>query len=153
MEVMAWLFVLFAVALIVYAVFFSPKLTGKARLHFIITNNQTGETREGDSPMAHKITAGTSFHVSVKGYDAFDNEAPIENSVFATSDEAKMTVTPDEGGAPGATFTSVGPAGVAQAQVSADLKVGEGENVAQGFLDVEIVAGEAVKLVITPDPV
>ncbi len=92
-----------------------------------------------------QLTTSQKVSVSVSGLDSKGFPAPLENVTFTSSDATIATVTSD--GSSSAVVTSVAPGSV-QIQVSADAKIGEGETILPGTLDVVVIPGEAVTLTI-----
>ncbi len=92
-----------------------------------------------------QLTTSQKVSVSVSGLDSKGFPAPLENVTFTSSDETIATVTSD--GSASAVVTSVAPGSV-QIQVSADAKIGDGETILPGTLDVVVIPGEAVTLTI-----
>lgn len=99
--------------------------------------------------MALVITDTQAFTVDVTALSSKDNVTRVDGPiVFTTSDPSILGVTVvDEDTA---RFFAVGPVGTAQGQAKADADLGAGIVEIVGLLDVEIVAGPAVKLVLTP---
>ena len=95
--------------------------------------------------MAIQLTDIQKVTLSISAVDAAGNPAPIENATWVSSNPAVLTVVASTDGL-SAVATTVGPLGNAQVQVSADARIGEGEVVLQGVLDVEVIASEATAL-------
>jgi len=95
--------------------------------------------------MAIQLTDIQRVSLSISAVDAAGNPAPIENATWVSSNPAVLTVTASVDGL-SAVAETVGPLGNAQVQVSADARIGEGEVVLQGVLDVEVIASEATAL-------
>jgi hypothetical protein len=68
--------------------------------------------------------------------------------VWASSDETVMTVVAADDGM-SAVVSAAGPLGQAQLSLTADARMGADVVPVIGLLDIEIVAGEAIKAVIT----
>jgi hypothetical protein len=85
--------------------------------------------------------------VTIQPVDARGNPAPVENVVWATSNEAIAALDVAEGGL-SAVVKAVGALGSVQVTVTADAKIGEGEVLVQGVLDIEVIAGQAVTVQI-----
>jgi len=97
--------------------------------------------------MAIQLTDIQRVLLSISAIDAAGNTAPIENAAWVSSNPAVLTVTADASGL-SAIAETVGPLGNAQVQVSADARIGEGEVLLQGVLDVEVIASEATALTV-----
>lgn len=95
--------------------------------------------------MAIQLTDIQKVTLSISAVDAAGNPAPIENALWASSNPSVLTITENPDGLT-AVAETVGPLGNAQIQVSADARIGEGEVVLQGVLDVEVIASEATAL-------
>lgn len=92
--------------------------------------------------------------LSITPVDGAGNPAPVEGVVWASSNEAVLTVVAAEDGL-SAVVTAVGPLGQAQVSVKADAQIGEGVVELTGVLDVDVVASQAVSLAVTagtPEP-
>lgn len=130
-----------------------PKTTGecetrsKGKIMFLFNTEDC--TFIGVSKMILKsLKSRTAAIVPV---DAAGNVAPVENIVWASSDEAIVSVVPSEDGL-SAVFTAVGPVGNAQLTVTADADMGEGVTNITGTLDVQVIAGDAVAFQINVLP-
>lgn len=96
-----------------------------------------------------QLTDIQKVSLAISAVSAAGNPAPIENAVWASSDESILLVEAAPDGL-SAVATTVGPLGNAQVQVSADARIGEGEVPLQGILDVEVISSEAAALSIAP---
>lgn len=96
--------------------------------------------------MATQLTDTQQVGIQVAGADKKGFPAAIETITFTSSDETVITVTQDSTDPSKATAKAGNP-GNAQVQISADSKIGEGENVLTGAVDFVVVAGEANQLV------
>lgn len=104
--------------------------------------------------MAFLLTDVQKVSLSITPVTAAGNAAPVESVTWASSNEAVLTVVAAEDGL-SAVATAVGPLGTAQVTVVADALIGEGTVELTGVLDVEVVASQAVSLVVaagTPEP-
>jgi len=97
--------------------------------------------------MAIQLTDIQKVTLSISAVDAAGNPAPIENATWVSSDPTVLTVTADANGLT-AVAETVGPLGNVQVQVNADARIGEGEVLLQGVLDVEVIASEATALTV-----
>jgi len=95
--------------------------------------------------MAIQLTDVQKVALSISAVDAAGNPAPIENATWQSSNPAVLSVTASTDGL-SAVATTAGQLGTAQVQVSVDARIGEGEVVLQGVLDVEVIASEATAL-------
>lgn len=82
------------------------------------------------------------FIESIQGVDRKGNAAALENVLIVSSDPTVATVEEVEG----VTWVVPQSAGLCQIQVSADAKIGEGEKVINGIVDLEVLPGEAVTI-------
>ena len=84
-----------------------------------------------------KLPNDRNAQLSVSGVDSEGNPAELEGVTYTSSNPDVATV--DETGL----VTSVS-VGSAQISVTADARLGEGEVLLTGLLDIEVIAGEAV---------
>lgn len=94
------------------------------------------------------ITITQQFTVSVVFLDAQNNPAPVDRVEWGSSDENVILVVQDTLDNTKATVYAKG-VGTGQVNVRADARVGEGEKLIVGTLDVEVLGGEAVTVVIS----
>ncbi len=81
--------------------------------------------------------------ISVEGgVDSKGNDAPIENLAFESTNPDILAMTVSEDGKM-ATVKAVGPVGSAQVRITADAVVGEGEEIFDEVIDVDVIAGQA----------
>lgn len=92
-----------------------------------------------------QLTDIQKVSLAISAVSAAGNPAPIENAVWASSDESILIVEAAPDGL-SAVATTVGPLGNAQVQVFADARIGEGEVQLPGILDVEVISSEAASL-------
>ena len=85
---------------------------------------------------------------TISGADAANQPAPVEGVTVISSNPDVLTVEPDTVVVGGFIAVTTGLLGTAQLQATADARVGEGESLITGLLDVEVVPGEAVQLAI-----
>jgi hypothetical protein len=96
------------------------------------------------------ITNAQMFALQAQGVDRKGKPAKIDGSIiFTSSDESLLTVTPGDDGV-SAVITAVGDLGVAQIVAKGDADLSGGTVEVMGILDVEIVASQAVNIVISP---
>jgi len=91
-----------------------------------------------------KVTVGVSFQ-SAGGNPANVDGAPS----WSVSNSDVLDLTVSENGM-SATISAKGPVGTSQLIVKADADLGAGLKEITGVLDIEVVAGEAAIVVITP---
>ncbi len=100
--------------------------------------------------MAFTMTDVQSAPLAVTITDARGNPAKVDGvPVWESSDPTVLTVTAAADGM-SATIAAVGPIGTAQVKFTADADLGPGVTSLVGLLDVEIIASQAVNVVITP---
>lgn len=100
------------------------------------------------------LTVDQKVALAIQPVDKYNNPAPVENIVWATSDETVLTVAPSEDGL-AAMVVATGKMGTAQISVTADAKIGEGISEIVGVISFDVKGGEAVALGITagtPEP-
>lgn len=84
--------------------------------------------------------------------DAKGNPAPLDGAPsWSSSDPSVVAVEPSTDGL-SVVIKAVGPLGTAQVRVDADADLGASVVPLQGVLDVEVVASQAVSIVINPGP-
>lgn len=103
--------------------------------------------------MSVTITATQKIRIRrVKAVDAKGNDARLDGPVvWQSSNEASLRLDPplpDAGPDAPPVIAAVGPIGVGQISVRGDADLGEGVRHIAGMLDIEVIAGEAVALVI-----
>ena len=99
--------------------------------------------------MAELVLVDTQkVSLSINPVDAKGNPAPVEGISWAVSDETILgiVVSDDQ---KSAVVSALGPLGVSQVSVSADVTIGDGVDTLAGTLDVTVVAGKASSLGIT----
>lgn len=100
--------------------------------------------------MAFTMTDVQSAPLAVSVTDARGNPAKLDGiPVWASSDVTVLTVVAADDGM-SAVITATGPLGTAQVVFTADADLGGGVRELKGILDVEVIASEAVNVVITP---
>jgi hypothetical protein len=116
----------------------------------IFTIKVGNTTTEGATKV--KLKANEEFDVAVAFQDAAKNPANVQGvPAWASNNEAVLTVTPSEDGL-SAVCSTTGSVGSAQVSVSADADLGDGTTTITGVLDVEVLAGDAVLVVLNPGP-
>ena len=101
--------------------------------------------------MAYKLPSGSLIKVKVGYVDEGGNVATVDGDVaWDTSALSVATVERDPEDSMLAQVSSVGPIGTCQISATADANLGQGTRNLVTLLDLEIVAGEAVAGVITP---
>lgn len=93
------------------------------------------------------LTDSQKVHLSVSPVNAAGNLAPVEAPVWSSSDESVVVIVVGEDGL-SADVVTTGKLGSAQVRFSCDAKIGEGESALLATLDVQVVAGQAVNVVI-----
>lgn len=93
------------------------------------------------------LTDSQKVSLVVSPVNAAGNTAPIENGQWSSSDDSVLVVNVSENGL-AAEVVTTGKLGNAQIRFACDAKIGEGESALLATLDVEVVAGEAVNVVI-----
>lgn len=98
-----------------------------------------------------KLTATQRVTLAFRAEDAEGNEATVDTAtkpVWTSGDEtiAKLEVAPDGLSA----VIHGGKVGTTVVQVTADAKIGDGETLIFGSLEVEVLPGEAVSIAILP---
>jgi hypothetical protein len=102
------------------------------------------------STILYQLPVSKKVPVSVSFVDSAGNPALIDGvPVWESSDASKVTLDVAADGL-SAFVLSAGPIGTAQVSVKADAKMGPDIKEIIGLLDVEIVAGEAVTVVLNP---
>lgn len=101
--------------------------------------------------MAYSMPSHTEVGATIAYTDAAGNPATVDGVVAWSSSNASV-VSVVAAGADGmtATISAPGPIGQAQITATADADLGSGVKTLLTFLDVAVVAGEAVAGVITP---
>lgn len=99
--------------------------------------------------MTIQLTDTQQVAVQVAGVDQKGFPAAVETVTFTSSDTTVAAVVSDAADPSKATVTA-GVPGTAQIVVTADSKIGEGEHVLTGTLDVTVVPGEASVISVTP---
>ena len=94
--------------------------------------------------MTLTLAAGSTKNVRVIPRDQFGNPTTVENATFASSDETKVTVTPDAGDPLLLKVASLGATGSAQGTGSVDALIGDGVETLVGTFDIEVLPGKAV---------
>lgn len=94
-----------------------------------------------------QLHLGKQRTLSLSIKDAGGNDAQVQEGsiVWSVTDGALAVVTPAADGM-SAVVVPVGPLGSLQVEVSADADLGEGVKTVSGFIEVDILAGEAVSL-------
>lgn len=105
---------------------------------------------KGSLPMALTIKDSQKFSVlATRAVSAKGNIATLDGPlVWEVSDPLKLAQSSSPEGV--ISFSAVGPLGTAQVRVTGDADMGEGIRAIAGVLDVEIIAGDAVSIVIEP---
>lgn len=119
-------------------------------LRVVFTAKCGGLTVKGQSPMSYTLPVGMQVNLSVSYVDARGNPAQVdgETSWSGTDDSiAIVNQNPDD-----STKCIVMAQDIGQMQVTcrADADVGEDVDEIMGTLDIEVVAGKAVSVQITP---
>lgn len=94
---------------------------------------------------AVQLTDTQQVDVMIAGADKKGFPADVESIAFKSNDESVATVVQDSSNPAKATIVAGSP-GVTQVIPTADSKIGEGENILTGSIDVTVVAGEAAVL-------
>lgn len=103
--------------------------------------------------MAYTMMDDGEASVVIRAVDAKGNPAPLDGiPAWSTSDDTLLTVTPAVDGL-SAQIAAVGPLGATQLKVTADARMGPEVVEIMGVLDIDIVAGEAVSIVLEPTTV
>lgn len=123
----------------------------KATPRLVLRATLSGVTFTGENLM-FQLPDNKTANLAVSATDAAGVPATLDGAAtFASSDPTIVVV---EAAADGlsATIKPAAPVklGTAQIQVSADADLGAGVTTINGLVDVEIVAGQATSLVLTP---
>lgn len=93
------------------------------------------------------LTNAQEVEITVQPLDAFGNPAPLDGPpTFTSSDESILTVDHPQLEGLTAVARTVGPTGVVQVTVSADVRLGPEVVTLSGTLDIQVEPGEAVTL-------
>lgn len=131
-----------------YVVPAPPPTPSQAGVWFTIKGG--GFSAKGKSPMSYTLPVGMQVHVQVSYVDAKGNPATVDGDTeWSSSDQGITTVTVDPSDSTKATIVSVD-LGQSQITCRADSDLTEGTDEIMGTLDVEVVAGKAVSVQITP---
>jgi hypothetical protein len=124
-------------------------LTGAA-MRLVFTVFYQDQLFQGVTSMV--ITDSQKFTASIQPVDARGNPALVDGvPVWTASNPEVLSVSISPDGM-SADVAAVGPLGSGQVSVEADADLGEGVRAITGVLDVEVKAGEAVKLVVNTAP-
>jgi len=100
--------------------------------------------------MAFTLTDIQQVSLAIQAVDARGNPAKLDGApVWTSSDTALLTVVASDDGL-SCVATAVGPLGTAQVLVTADADLGTGVRALTGLLDIDIIASEALNVVIVP---
>lgn len=95
------------------------------------------------------MTNGQKVEMGIQPVDAYGYPAKVDGvPTWGVSDPTIGQIQPAADGL-SATFTTLGPVGLVQVNVSADADLGAGMKTISGTLDIQVEAGEAVSLSIT----
>ena len=123
------------------------KYKAKERIRFRLISID-GNTIKGDI-MSFILKADQKVTVSIQPVDKFGNPASVDGApVWVDATGQTSVVASDDGLS--AVITPNGAVGTTQINVSADADMGDGVVTIAGVLDLEVVAGDAVALVINP---
>ena len=91
--------------------------------------------------MAFILKATQQVDLSVTVTDKRGNAAQVENGTWEVDSESVATITDNGNGT--ATLKAVGTPGTAVVSYTADADLGDGVQEVEGYLDLEVVAGDA----------
>ncbi|MFI5342823.1 MAG: hypothetical protein ACHQUC_01245 [Chlamydiales bacterium] len=98
--------------------------------------------------MILKVSDSQAFTIAIT--DKFGNPAKVDGApAWAVTDQSLGGVVADADGM-SATLTPVGPVGSFKVQVTADADLGEGVVTILGEAQIDLIAGDAVSIVISP---
>jgi hypothetical protein len=101
-----------------------------------------------ESEITVQLTADQQVALSITGTDKYGNAVDISgDTVWTTTDDTIVTVTPDPEDSSKATAAAVGPVGTAAITVSNDVDQ-DGTGDYQGSLAIDVVAGQISEIVI-----
>jgi hypothetical protein len=90
------------------------------------------------------LTDSQEVSFNVTGQSAAGNEAPLENVQVVSSDPSVVAVSGSAES--GFILSSQGRVGVAQINIQADARIGDGEKILTGTEEIQVVSGEAAVL-------
>lgn len=103
----------------------------------------------GEILVATTLTATQQVDITFKATDKKGNPAPVQDPTWATDNSDLLTLTPSADGM-SVTVAAVGVLGTGKVQLTADADLGAGVVPIIGTIDIEVTAGNATVIVLTP---
>ncbi len=103
----------------------------------------------GEKIMAFSLTSSQLVSLSVVVTDKKGNPAAVQDPVWAISNSELLAIVPAADNL-SATVSAIGPLGTVTVSFQADADLGAGVVPVAGLLEVEVVAGAASLITITP---
>lgn len=99
-----------------------------------------------ENNMALILNADQKVKLTITPVDSYGNLSVVENLTWESSDPDILTIEPNEELETEVYAVAVGPTGDAQVVVRADARIGDGEVVLTGVVNVTVLPAEAVSL-------